>query len=82
MVPVGELPRHMMLHAERYLTAKVTPGSRIIATGIYSTFAPSKGVSYIDREIALELTDRKTHPVPPHFVNHICGSSVSSSTRH
>lgn len=45
MVPVGELPRHMMLHAERYLTAKVTPGSRIIATGIYSTFAPSKSVS-------------------------------------
>lgn len=41
MVPVGELPRHMMLHAERYLTAKVVPGSRIIATGIYSTFAPS-----------------------------------------
>ena len=30
-----------MLHAERYLTAKVVPGSRIIATGIYSTFAPS-----------------------------------------
>ncbi|RXK36873.1 minichromosome maintenance protein 5 (cell division control protein 46) [Tremella mesenterica] len=43
MVPVGELPRHMMLHAERYLTGKVVPGSRIIATGIYSTFAPSKG---------------------------------------
>lgn len=42
MVPVGELPRHMLLHAERYLTGKVVPGSRIIATGIYSTFAPSK----------------------------------------
>lgn len=41
MVPVGELPRHMILQAERYLTAKVIPGSRIIATGIYSTFAPS-----------------------------------------
>ncbi|ODN98304.1 minichromosome maintenance protein 5 (cell division control protein 46) [Cryptococcus wingfieldii CBS 7118] len=40
MVPVGELPRHMMLHAERYLTGRVVPGSRIIATGIYSTFAP------------------------------------------
>ncbi|WWD16187.1 hypothetical protein CI109_100612 [Kwoniella shandongensis] len=40
-VPVGELPRHMMLHAERYLTGRVVPGSRIIATGIYSTFAPS-----------------------------------------
>lgn len=46
MVPVGELPRHMMLQAERYLSGKVVPGSRIIATGIYSTFAPtSKNVS-------------------------------------
>jgi DNA replicative helicase MCM subunit Mcm2 (Cdc46/Mcm family) len=41
MVPVGELPRHMMMQAERYLTGKVVPGSRIITTGIYSTFAPS-----------------------------------------
>ncbi|KAL1410983.1 minichromosome maintenance protein 5 [Vanrija albida] len=41
MVPVGELPRHMMLQAERYLSGKVVPGSRIIATGIYSTFAPT-----------------------------------------
>ncbi|RSH81781.1 minichromosome maintenance protein 5 [Apiotrichum porosum] len=40
MVPVGELPRHMMLQAERYLTGKVVPGSRVIATGVYSTFAP------------------------------------------
>lgn len=40
MVPVGELPRHMMMQAERYLTGRVVPGSRIIATGIYSTFAP------------------------------------------
>ncbi|TXT13612.1 hypothetical protein VHUM_00979 [Vanrija humicola] len=41
MVPVGELPRHMMLQAERYLSGKVVPGSRIVATGIYSTFAPT-----------------------------------------
>ncbi|KAL7424263.1 minichromosome maintenance protein 5 [Cryptotrichosporon argae] len=41
MVPVGELPRHMIMQAERYLTGKVIPGSRIVATGIYSTFAPS-----------------------------------------
>lgn len=38
MVPVGELPRHMLLSADRYLTGNVVPGSRVIATGIYSTF--------------------------------------------
>lgn len=47
MVPVGELPRHMLLSADRYLTGKVVPGSRIIATGIYSTFNSAKNVSII-----------------------------------
>ncbi len=60
MVPVGELPRHMLLSLDRfvlfpatpifhnlapfrYLTSKIVPGTRLIATGIYSTFS-SKGV--------------------------------------
>lgn len=96
MVPVGELPRHMMLHAERrvistflqalvlivrYLTAKVIPGSRIIATGIYSTFAPSsKGVSIMSSYIGTPLTDRKTHREHPLCASHIYVYSVSSST--
>lgn len=45
MVPVGEMPRHMLLSADRYLTGKVVPGSRIIATGIYSTFNSSRNKS-------------------------------------
>ncbi|KAG2146514.1 MCM-domain-containing protein [Suillus bovinus] len=45
MVPVGELPRHMLLSADRYLTGKVVPGSRIVATGIYSTFSSAKNKS-------------------------------------
>ena len=44
MVPVGELPRHMLLSADRYLTGKVVPGSRVIATGIYSTYEAAKTV--------------------------------------
>jgi DNA replication licensing factor MCM5 len=42
VVPVGELPRHMQLSAERYLTGKVVPGSRVIVTGIYSTYQSKK----------------------------------------
>jgi DNA replication licensing factor MCM5 len=42
MVPVGELPRHMLLSADRHLTGKVVPGSRVIASGIYSQFQSSK----------------------------------------
>ncbi|PCH33364.1 MCM-domain-containing protein [Wolfiporia cocos MD-104 SS10] len=45
MVPVGEMPRHMLLSADRYLTGQVVPGSRVIATGIYSTFQSAKSVS-------------------------------------
>ncbi|KAH9911436.1 ATP dependent DNA helicase [Epithele typhae] len=45
MVPVGELPRHMLLSADRYLTNQVVPGSRVIATGIYSTFQSAKNRS-------------------------------------
>lgn len=44
MVPVGELPRHMLLSVDRYLTGKVVPGSRIVATGVYSTFESAKAV--------------------------------------
>ncbi|KAH8120608.1 MCM-domain-containing protein [Phellopilus nigrolimitatus] len=45
MVPVGELPRHILLSADRYLTGKVVPGSRVIATGIYSTYEAAKSKS-------------------------------------
>lgn len=45
MVPVGELPRHMLLSADRYSTGQVVPGSRVIATGVYSTFQSPKNVS-------------------------------------
>ncbi|KAK2462030.1 hypothetical protein APHAL10511_006493 [Amanita phalloides] len=64
MVPVGELPRHILLSSDRYLTGKVVPGSRVITTGIYSTFQSSKNKSagaialrqpYL-RVIHLELT--------------------------
>jgi DNA replication licensing factor MCM5 len=44
MVPVGELPRHIILSADRYNTGQVVPGSRVIATGIYSTFHSAKNV--------------------------------------
>ncbi|KAL9715809.1 minichromosome maintenance protein 5 [Leucoagaricus gongylophorus] len=42
MVPVGELPRHMLLSTDRYLTGRMVPGSRVIVTGIYSTFQSVK----------------------------------------
>ncbi|TRM65982.1 MCM2/3/5 family-domain-containing protein [Schizophyllum amplum] len=45
MVPVGELPRHLLLSADRHLTGKVVPGSRVVVTGIFSTFQSAKNKS-------------------------------------
>ncbi|KAJ3387894.1 minichromosome maintenance protein 5 [Entophlyctis sp. JEL0112] len=38
VVPTGELPRHVLLSCDRYLTNKVIPGVRIAVTGIFSIF--------------------------------------------
>lgn len=35
-VPNGEIPRHLQLYCDRYLTEKVVPGNRVTVTGIYS----------------------------------------------
>jgi DNA replication licensing factor MCM5 len=41
-VPVGELPRHILISADRYLANRVVPGSRCTITGVYSIYQ-SKG---------------------------------------
>ncbi|PKS08010.1 hypothetical protein jhhlp_006622 [Lomentospora prolificans] len=37
-VPVGELPRHVLISADRYLTNRVVPGSRCTVTGVFSIY--------------------------------------------
>ncbi|KIM99584.1 hypothetical protein OIDMADRAFT_104584 [Oidiodendron maius Zn] len=46
-VPVGELPRHVLISTDRYLTNRVVPGSRCMITGIFSIYQnkQSKGVN-------------------------------------
>lgn len=38
MVPVGEMPRHIILQTDRYLTNQVVPGTRVTIIGIYSIY--------------------------------------------
>ncbi|KAJ1565341.1 minichromosome maintenance protein 5, partial [Nowakowskiella sp. JEL0078] len=45
MIPVGELPRHMLLSCDRYLTNKVVPGTRVTVTGILSNIKSAKNQS-------------------------------------
>ena len=37
-VPVGELPRHVLVSTDRYLTNRVVPGTRCMITGIFSIY--------------------------------------------
>jgi DNA replication licensing factor MCM5 len=41
-VPVGELPRHIVITADRYLTNRVVPGTRCTLMGVFSIYQ-SKG---------------------------------------
>lgn len=45
MVPVGELPRHVLLTAQSYLVNKITPGTRVIVNGVYSIFQNRNSVN-------------------------------------
>ncbi|KAG2172242.1 hypothetical protein INT43_004783 [Umbelopsis isabellina] len=38
MVPVGDLPRHTILNADRFLVNRVVPGMRTVVMGVYSIF--------------------------------------------
>ncbi|KXG49565.1 Mini-chromosome maintenance complex protein 5 [Penicillium griseofulvum] len=42
-VPVGEMPRHVLVSADRYLANRVVPGSRCTVMGIFSIYQ-AKGV--------------------------------------
>lgn len=84
MVPVGELPRHMLLSADRYLTGKVVPGSRVIATGIYSTFQSSKNVRLRLHIGICQFIIALYRKVPALLLsdNPICASSILSYPPH
>ncbi|KAI9889909.1 MAG: minichromosome maintenance protein 5 [Vezdaea aestivalis] len=44
-VPVGELPRHILISADRYLTNRVVPGSRCTVMGVFSIYQSNKSKS-------------------------------------
>ena len=45
-VPVGELPRHILISADRYLTNRVVPGARCTVMGVFSIYqSKNKGGS-------------------------------------
>ncbi|EGP85117.1 unnamed protein product [Zymoseptoria tritici ST99CH_1A5] len=41
-VPVGELPRHILVSADRYLANRVVPGTRCVVMGVFSIYNNQK----------------------------------------
>jgi len=52
-VPVGELPRHILVSADRYLTNRVVPGSRCTVMGVFSIYQPKGGKKGQDSAVAI-----------------------------
>lgn len=44
-VPVGELPRHILISVDRYLANRVVPGSRCTVMGVFSIYQAKGGKS-------------------------------------
>ncbi|CEI87889.1 Putative DNA replication licensing factor mcm5 [Rhizopus microsporus] len=75
MVPVGDLPRHIILNADRWLTNRVVPGMRAVVMGIYSIYqsksnkgsgATAVRTPYI-RVVGLEIDQHNSSRGRPHF---------------
>jgi DNA replication licensing factor MCM5 len=69
-VPVGELPRHILISADRYLTNRVVPGSRCTVMGVFSIYQNQKsGASKNSSAVAIRnpylrlvgITTESTH---------------------
>ncbi|KAE9975437.1 hypothetical protein EG328_003174 [Venturia inaequalis] len=52
-VPVGELPRHILISADRYLTNRVVPGSRCTVMGVFSIYQSKGGKSGTNAAVAI-----------------------------
>lgn len=53
MVPVGEMPRHILLSVDRNLCNNVTPGTRCTVIGIYSIFSKSDRVKGTPNQVSV-----------------------------
>ncbi|GAA5813588.1 minichromosome maintenance protein 5 [Mucor flavus] len=77
MVPVGDLPRHTILNADRWLTNRVVPGMRAVVMGIYSIYqnktAKSTGAAAVRtpyiRIVGLEVDQHNNGRGKPHFTD-------------
>ena len=55
-VPHGEMPRHLQLYCDRYLTDKVFPGCRVTVVGVFSIRRlQAKGVRFFRSSVGSKM---------------------------
>lgn len=52
-VPVGEMPRHILVQVDRYLTNQVVPGTRVTLVGTYSIYQSKQRSSAAVNTVAI-----------------------------
>ncbi|WPK24979.1 hypothetical protein PUMCH_002278 [Australozyma saopauloensis] len=52
-VPVGEMPRHILVHVDRHLTNQVVPGTRVTLVGTYSIYQSKQRASSSVSSVAI-----------------------------
>lgn len=52
-VPVGEMPRHIIVQVDRYLTNQVVPGTRVTLVGTYAIYQSKQRSSSSNNTVAL-----------------------------
>ena len=49
-VPIGEMPRHLLLFVDRYLCDRIVPGNRVTIIGVYAIRRSAKGATIRGKE--------------------------------
>ncbi|KAA8642940.1 MCM DNA helicase complex subunit MCM5 [Aspergillus tanneri] len=75
-VPVGELPRHVLISADRYLANRVVPGSRCTVMGIFSIYQAKGGKK--DGAVALRNPYLRAVGISTDFDQTVKGNAIFS----
>lgn len=77
MVPVGEMPRHIILQADRYMTNQVVPGTRVTIVGIYSIYQAKQKSSSNVNTVAIRNPYLKILGIQTDVDNSISGQGLT-----
>lgn len=77
MVPVGEMPRHILLQSDRYMTNQVVPGTRVTIIGIYSIFQSKQPAGSSSNSVAIRNPYLKVLGIQTDVENSISGQGIT-----